>query len=218
MLVVGLGEAAAVLVGRAAELPAPDAAFERVLAGPPSAVLIGGEAGVGKSRLVSKFAGGPRPLALPGCCMGTAWSEPHRPAVRAVDSAARATPGHCSARAPRLRAALTAPGTADGGLARSAEFLLDRLRALAQAMDAVGPLQQAHRLTFAAESQQAGGPPQIPPGPQRGARVRGQGWYPPPRPHEAATGMARCWPAGGAGGVASPPQLPRPPSAGAVLA
>jgi predicted ATPase len=48
MLVVGLGEAAAVLVGRVAELAVLDAAFERVLAGRPSAVLIGGEAGVGK--------------------------------------------------------------------------------------------------------------------------------------------------------------------------
>ena len=56
MLVVGLGEAAAVLVGRVAELAVLDAAFERVLAGRPSAVLIGGEAGVGKSRLVSEFA------------------------------------------------------------------------------------------------------------------------------------------------------------------
>ncbi len=55
MLVVGLREGSAVLVGRVAELAALDAAFERVRAGRPAAVLIGGEAGVGKSRLVSEF-------------------------------------------------------------------------------------------------------------------------------------------------------------------
>lgn len=42
-------------VGRAEELAALDAVFERVRKGRRSAVLIGGEAGVGKSRLVSKF-------------------------------------------------------------------------------------------------------------------------------------------------------------------
>ena len=56
MLVVGLGADAPVLVGRVEELAALDAAFERVRAGRPP-VLIGGEAGVGKSRLVSEFAG-----------------------------------------------------------------------------------------------------------------------------------------------------------------
>ena len=43
-----------VLVGRLEELAALDAAFARVRQGQPSTVLIGGEAGVGKSRLVSE--------------------------------------------------------------------------------------------------------------------------------------------------------------------
>ena len=47
---------ASVFVGRAAELAALEAALERTGNGEPSAVLIGGEAGVGKSRLVSEFA------------------------------------------------------------------------------------------------------------------------------------------------------------------
>ena len=46
---------APVLVGRAEELAALDAAFEPVLDGRPSTVLLGGEAGIGKSRLVGEF-------------------------------------------------------------------------------------------------------------------------------------------------------------------
>jgi predicted ATPase len=56
MWLVGLSEGAPVFVGRVEELAALDAAVERVRGGRPSAVLIGGEAGVGKSRLVSEFA------------------------------------------------------------------------------------------------------------------------------------------------------------------
>ena len=46
---------ASVLVGRAEELAALDAAWERVGQGQPATVLIGGEAGVGKSRLAEEF-------------------------------------------------------------------------------------------------------------------------------------------------------------------
>ena len=46
-----------VLVGRAAELATLQAAFDAVRAGGPAALLIGGEAGVGKTRLISEFAG-----------------------------------------------------------------------------------------------------------------------------------------------------------------
>ncbi len=44
-----------VLVGRDEQMAALEAAFGRVRQGGPSAVLLGGEAGVGKSRLVSEF-------------------------------------------------------------------------------------------------------------------------------------------------------------------
>jgi DNA-binding CsgD family transcriptional regulator len=47
-----------VLVGRSEELAVLDAALERARAGGPSTVLIGGEAGVGKTRLVTEFAAG----------------------------------------------------------------------------------------------------------------------------------------------------------------
>jgi ATP/maltotriose-dependent transcriptional regulator MalT len=47
--------ASPVLVGRDEQMAALDAAFDSVRQGGPSAVLLGGEAGVGKSRLVSEF-------------------------------------------------------------------------------------------------------------------------------------------------------------------
>jgi hypothetical protein len=45
-----------VLVGRQAELAVLDGALERAIAGEPTAVLVGGEAGVGKSRLVQELS------------------------------------------------------------------------------------------------------------------------------------------------------------------
>src|SRR6516165_3742699 len=49
-----------VLVGRVAEMAALEGAFETVRQGGPAAVLIGGEAGVGKTRLISEFAASAR--------------------------------------------------------------------------------------------------------------------------------------------------------------
>ncbi len=45
-----------VLVGRSGQLSALDTALAEAVRGSPSAVMVGGEAGVGKSRLVSEFA------------------------------------------------------------------------------------------------------------------------------------------------------------------
>jgi DNA-binding CsgD family transcriptional regulator len=55
-VIVTIGFLSPSLVGRAGELAALDAALARAASGEPSAVLIGGEAGVGKSRLVDEFA------------------------------------------------------------------------------------------------------------------------------------------------------------------
>src|SRR5215469_7962138 len=52
---MSLGMAAPAFVGRARELAELDAALGRARDGRPSAVLVGGEAGVGKSRLVGEF-------------------------------------------------------------------------------------------------------------------------------------------------------------------
>ncbi len=61
-----------VLVGRAGQLSALDAAFAQAGRGSPPTVLLGGEAGVGKSRLVSEFAGrsrGTGARVLTGGCL-----------------------------------------------------------------------------------------------------------------------------------------------------
>ncbi|MEA2341455.1 MAG: hypothetical protein QOG11_1532 [Solirubrobacteraceae bacterium] len=61
-----------VLVGRDAELTALTAALQRALAGDQAVVLVGGEAGVGKSRLVQEIAGPARAAGarvLTGSCI-----------------------------------------------------------------------------------------------------------------------------------------------------
>jgi len=63
-----------VLVGRAGQLQQLTDALATVAGGAPAAVLIGGEAGVGKSRLVTEFAGQAGARVLTGRCLelGTA--------------------------------------------------------------------------------------------------------------------------------------------------
>ena len=61
-----------VLVGRSGQLSALDAALAEAAGGRPSAVVVGGEAGVGKSRLVAEFAGrsrGAGARVLKGGCL-----------------------------------------------------------------------------------------------------------------------------------------------------
>ena len=55
-----------VLVGRAEHLSTLDATLDRARAGGPSTLLIGGEAGIGKSRLPDKFAAGAGVRVLDG--------------------------------------------------------------------------------------------------------------------------------------------------------
>ena len=52
-----------ILVGRAGQLATLEAALAEAGRGRPATVLIGGEAGIGKSRLVSEFAERARDLA-----------------------------------------------------------------------------------------------------------------------------------------------------------
>ncbi len=82
-----------VFVGRAAELERLDDAFQRASAGRPSLVLIAGEAGVGKSRLVSEFsasvevAGG---ATITGGCLDLGeGGPPYAPFVEALRALAR---------------------------------------------------------------------------------------------------------------------------------
>src|SRR5262249_39164345 len=64
--------ASPVLVGRAAEMAALEAALDTVRQGEPAAVLIGGEAGMGKTRLIAEFitaARGAGVRVLTGACL-----------------------------------------------------------------------------------------------------------------------------------------------------
>src|ERR1700722_15370791 len=64
--------ASPVLVGRAAEMAALEAALDTVRQGEPAAVLIGGEAGMGKTRLIAEFTAAARGTGvrvLTGACL-----------------------------------------------------------------------------------------------------------------------------------------------------
>ncbi|GAA1669881.1 LuxR family transcriptional regulator [Kribbella yunnanensis] len=98
-----------VLVGRTAELAAIEAAYGQVRAGESTTVLVTGEAGIGKSRLVSTATGRltAEPLVLRGGCLelgsgGTPWL----PFVAVMRELRRAWGPE------RLRAELPADGTA----------------------------------------------------------------------------------------------------------
>ena len=82
-------------IGRAAELGRLEAAYARIGDGIPLTVCVGGEAGVGKTRLVSEFTG--RVLAGGGCvltggCIELAEASlPYAPVVEALRGLARST-------------------------------------------------------------------------------------------------------------------------------
>ena len=85
-----------VFVGRVAELARLEAALRRSVSGEPRAVLVLGEAGVGKSRLLEEFAGRARDtgaLVLGGGCQRlAAGGLPYLPFVEALRALARAVP------------------------------------------------------------------------------------------------------------------------------
>jgi predicted ATPase len=70
-----------IFVGRAEELRRLEAALERACAGEPAIVLLGGEAGVGKTRLVAELAaraeeGADARVLVGGCISASASSRP----------------------------------------------------------------------------------------------------------------------------------------------
>ena len=153
MEVVSNGAAPSVLVGRAEELAALDAAFERVREGQPSAVLIGGEAGVGKSRLVGEFGTRARAAAavrvLYGYCLElSAEGLPFAPftgmlreLVRdlGADGVAALLPGRGARELARLLPELGEPGLhGDPGEARARMF--EQVLALFEHLAESGPL------------------------------------------------------------------------------
>jgi DNA-binding CsgD family transcriptional regulator len=85
-----------VLVGRRREIEALHAAFERAVAGEPGVVVVGGEAGVGKTRLVEEAAGaagGAGARVLTGACVQLGGEGvPFAPLVDVLRTLAGTTP------------------------------------------------------------------------------------------------------------------------------
>ena len=155
------GAATSVLVGRTHELAELDAALGQVRAGRPSAVLIGGEAGVGKSRLAGEFGARARAAGavrvLSGHCLGlSAEGLPFAPftgvlreLVRelAADGLTALLPGQGARELARLLPELGEPGAqGDPGEARARMFeqMLALLEHLAQAGPVVLVIEDAH--------------------------------------------------------------------------
>lgn len=127
------------LVGRDAELTAFDAALARAAEGDATVLLLGGDAGVGKTRLVTEYgrratAGGA--TALSGACLELgAVSLPYGPFVEALRGLLAAVPAD---RAARLL------GRARSEIAR----LLPELGPTREAVTEVGPLETAQARLF----------------------------------------------------------------------
>jgi class 3 adenylate cyclase/tetratricopeptide (TPR) repeat protein len=91
------------LVGREVEMAALRGLVETALGGHGALVMLGGEQGVGKSRLAEEVVGAAARrgmLALTGHCQETGGAPPHAPFVEIIEAATRTVPGD------RLRTAL----------------------------------------------------------------------------------------------------------------
>jgi DNA-binding CsgD family transcriptional regulator/tetratricopeptide (TPR) repeat protein len=112
-----------VFVGRAEELGTLNDALSRAAAGEPQALLIGGEAGVGKTRLVEEFAAAAcregAVVALGGCVEIGADGLPFAPFSTALRALRRELPGELAAAAAgqeeELARLLPELGEASGG-------------------------------------------------------------------------------------------------------
>ncbi|MGD0069473.1 MAG: AAA family ATPase, partial [Streptosporangiaceae bacterium] len=152
--------ASPVLVGREEQMAALDAAFGRVRQGGPSAVLLGGEAGVGKSRLVSEFgalAGAAGARVLTGGCLELGTDglpfAPFTAVLRdlvhelGADAVAAMLPGRTTRGLARLLPELGEPDvSSDPGEARARLFeeVLGALEHLAQLSPVVLVIEDAH--------------------------------------------------------------------------
>ena len=108
-----------VLVGRAAEMAALQAAFDTVRQGGPAALLIGGEAGVGKTRLIGEFAATRAARGRAGADRRLPRAGGRRAAVRAVHRDAARPRARDGRRRGRQPAAGQRPGHTGAGPAAS---------------------------------------------------------------------------------------------------
>jgi ATP/maltotriose-dependent transcriptional regulator MalT len=122
-----------VFVGRTGELATLDDAFTRAAAGDPQALLLGGEAGVGKTRLVEEFvvAAGRREavVALGGCVEIGADGLPFAPFSTALRALREALPAEFAAAAAGQEEELARllPELGDAGAGRHDEQGMARL-------------------------------------------------------------------------------------------
>jgi ATP/maltotriose-dependent transcriptional regulator MalT len=149
-----------VLVGRSGQLAALDAALAAARDGNPSAVLVGGEAGVGKSRLVTEFAEhsrGTGTQVLTGGCLELGTDGlPFAPFTavlrqlvreRGADGIAGLLPGHATRELARLLPEFGEPAAAaDPGEARARLFeqVLALLEQLADEAPVLLVIEDAH--------------------------------------------------------------------------
>ncbi|WP_406006617.1 AAA family ATPase [Streptomyces sp. NBC_00637] len=148
-----------VFVGRADELHTLNDALSRAAAGEPQALLIGGEAGVGKTRLVEEFTAaahrGGAVVALGGCVEIGADGLPFAPFSTALRALRRALPDELSAAAagqeeelarllPELRETTSGRGHDDEGMARLFELTARLLERVAAERTVVVALEDLH--------------------------------------------------------------------------
>jgi ATP/maltotriose-dependent transcriptional regulator MalT len=157
---VAMRVASPVLVGRSGQLSVLDTALADAGRGSPSAVLVGGEAGIGKSRLVEEFAAlsrGRGARVLAGGCLELGvdglpfapFTSILRELVRdlGTEGVAGLLPGGATRELARLLPEFGAPpGTADAGEARARLFeqVLVLLEQLAEAGPVVLVIEDAH--------------------------------------------------------------------------
>ena len=148
------------LIGRTDQLEALNTALVDTGSGRPATVLIGGEAGIGKSRLVSEFAQGAEPRGarvLTGSCLELGadglpfapFTSVLRGLVRdlGVDGVARLLPGGSARELARLLPEFGEPGgPGDAGEARGRLFeqMLTLLQQLAEQGQVVLVIEDAH--------------------------------------------------------------------------
>ncbi|MEU8801681.1 AAA family ATPase [Spirillospora sp. NPDC048819] len=146
-----MGTVSPVFAGRSAELAGLRAAYARACAGGPAAVLVAGEAGGGKTRLVTEFTRDLR--ALTGACLDLgAASLPYAPFSAILrrlgrDAVASLMPGGALPELARLMPGLTAaaPPPDDGtGQMRLFEHLLTLVERLGDAEPLTLVVEDAH--------------------------------------------------------------------------
>jgi DNA-binding CsgD family transcriptional regulator len=146
-----MGNVSPVFAGRAAELAGLRGAYARACAGEPAAVLVGGEAGGGKTRLVAEFTRELRTLTG-GCLDLGAASLPYAPFSAVLRRLGRDTvvslmPGAALPELARLMPGLTgaAPPTDDGtGQMRLFEHVLTLVERLGEDRPVVLVIEDAH--------------------------------------------------------------------------